>query len=103
MNTYTGYSKEYWENCWQQEDTLQLAKYLANFNQRQNSIVELFKANNISHVCDVACGFGAYSLLFASMIFHPYTENEIKALLSGRNIERLIIREEAESTVILKK
>jgi len=217
MCSHTNYSEDYWEKCWKSEDTEQLEKYLANFYKRNNSTLELFKANGISHICDVACGFGAYSLLFASngfrvegfdisptsveitkaglskynidtslykvadilntgyadetfeglivhavldhltvadarkaldelhriakpdglifisfdaieevdletpheilkdgslrytegerasMIFHPYTEAEIKTLLSDRNIEKLIIRDEAERIVILRK
>lgn len=66
MQAPSNYSADYWENCWKQENTAQLEKYLANFNQRNSSIVDFFRANNISHICDVACGFGAYSLLFAS-------------------------------------
>lgn len=216
MNSPIAYN-EYWENCWKSEDTKQLEKYLANFNQRSNSIIEYFRSNNITHVCDVACGFGAYSLLFASngflvegfdisptsveitkaglskynidssrykvanilatgyadetfeglivhavldhltvtdaykaldelhritkpsgliyisfdaieeddletphevladgsllytegercsMIFHPYTDSEIKTLLSGRNIEKSIIQDGSERVVILRK
>lgn len=94
MDLCTNYSKDYWEKCWKSEDTTQLEKYLANFYQRSNSIVEYFRQNNITHVCDVACGFGAYSLLFASNGFRvegfdisPASVEITKSCLAKYNID----------------
>ena len=63
------YSKEYWDKCWRNEDVGELKRYLARYRHRENEIVKLFRANGVKRVCDAACGFGAYSLLFASCGF----------------------------------
>ncbi len=60
------YSKDYWEKTWQSENEYELQQYLKGYNGVSNSIVDIFKQNNVVSICDVACGFGAYSLLFAS-------------------------------------
>lgn len=56
----------YWERCWKEENTTDLYRYLDMYYGIQTGEIEIFKKNNIESVCDAACGFGAYSLAFAS-------------------------------------
>lgn len=60
------YCKDYWEKVWQSENEYELQQYLKGYNGITNPVVDIFKQNNVVSICDVACGFGAYSLMFAS-------------------------------------
>ena len=61
-----GNGEGFWENCWKQEDPEELSVYLDRYYQLKDSIIDVFKEHRIKSVCDAACGFGAYSLAFAS-------------------------------------
>jgi len=56
----------YWERCWKDEDRAELYRYLDAYYGLQNREMELFKEHGAVSVCDAACGFGAYTLAFAS-------------------------------------
>lgn len=58
----------YWERCWGEEDLEELRKYLDTFYQWRSKEIDIFKAHDIQKICDAACGFGAYSLAFASNV-----------------------------------
>lgn len=64
MNEKT--SQELWESRWKSSIGTNYTAYLECFNKKQDPIIELFKRYNVHHVCDAACGFGAYSLMLAS-------------------------------------
>lgn len=59
----------FWETRWQGSTPDDYRAYLAPYYQRQDPIIDLFRQHNIRHVCDAACGFGAYSLMLASAGF----------------------------------
>ncbi len=57
---------QYWDRCWQEENVADLFRYLDGYYQLKSEEIEFFKQNGINSVCDAACGFGAYSLAYAS-------------------------------------
>lgn len=66
MNDYN----KYWECCWKEENPTELYRYLDMYYKMKCKEIDIFKEHNIVNVCDAACGFGAYSLAFASNGFH---------------------------------
>lgn len=60
----------YWERSWKEEEPDALYKYLDMYYGLQRKEIDIFKEHHIVNVCDAACGFGAYSLAFASNGFH---------------------------------
>jgi SAM-dependent methyltransferase len=83
MNDYN----TYWEKCWQDEDSEELYKYLEGYFELNSREIEIFKEHNIVNVCDAACGFGAYSLAFASNGFNvssfDISETAVETTISG--------------------
>jgi 2-polyprenyl-3-methyl-5-hydroxy-6-metoxy-1,4-benzoquinol methylase len=61
---------DYWERCWKGEDRAELHRYLDAYYGLQSREIELFKEHGAVSVCDAACGFGAYTLAFASNGFN---------------------------------
>ena len=61
-----------WEQIWKLENTDDLMRYLAGYANLKNDIIDVFKENNVKKVCDAACGFGAYSLAFATNGFEVF-------------------------------
>lgn len=57
----------YWKNVWTGVEVNDYKKYI-NLNYDYN-FIDIFKQNNISHVCDVACGFGKYSAILSKNNF----------------------------------
>lgn len=57
---------EYWECCWKDENRENLLRYLTSYKNYKDEVIDIFKQHNVRKVCDAACGFGAYSLAFAS-------------------------------------
>lgn len=63
----------YWDRCWKDEEPAELYQYLDMYYKVKLKEIDLFKEHNIVTVCDAACGFGAYSLAFASNSFHVHS------------------------------
>ena len=63
----------YWERCWKEDDSTELYRYLDMYYKMKSKEIDIFKEHNIVKVCDAACGFGAYSLAFASNGFDVYS------------------------------
>ena len=63
----------YWEHCWKEENPTELYKYLDMYYKLKCKEIDIFREHNIVNVCDTACGFGAYSLAFASNGFNVYS------------------------------
>ncbi|MDO5399836.1 MAG: class I SAM-dependent methyltransferase [Eubacteriales bacterium] len=59
-------TQDFWETCWQRDTDRDYGKYLKAFYQKQDPMIDLFKRHHVRHVCDAACGYGAYSLMLAS-------------------------------------
>ena len=58
---------KYWENVWTGVEAKDYKKYIdLNYDYK---IIDIFKKNNISRVCDAACGFGKYSAIFSKNNF----------------------------------
>lgn len=64
---------KYWERCWNEEDIQELFNYLDRYFEMRSTEIDIFKENNIKNICDAACGFGAYSLAFASNGFNVHS------------------------------
>ncbi len=62
----------YWEQCWREEEPTELYNYLDMYRGITSREIDVFKEHNVKRVCDAACGFGAYSLAFASNDFDVY-------------------------------
>ncbi len=77
----------YWEQCWKDEDAEELYRYLDGYYELKSREIEIFKEHNIVNVCDAACGFGAYSLAFASNGFNvssfDISETAVKRTIDG--------------------
>lgn len=58
--------ENFWEDCWKQETPEKLYAYLDSYYQFKDRMIDVFKEHHVKTVCDAACGFGAYSLAFAS-------------------------------------
>lgn len=56
----------YWDLCWREEDSYQLQTYLTGWKNYRGREIELLKEHQVKSVCDAACGFGAYTIAFAS-------------------------------------
>lgn len=80
-------SNKYWEECWKQENLAELYQYLDKYNGYKSKEIEVFKEHHIAKICDAACGFGAYSLAFASNGFEVHSfdisETAVKITKSG--------------------
>ena len=61
-----------WEQCWKREDPRVFPQYLAPYYQLQSPEIEIFQAHHLHTVCDAGCGYGAYTLAFASNGFEVY-------------------------------
>lgn len=62
----------FWEKCWNEEDTAELYRYLAQYDKLKSEEIEIYKQRELKTICDAACGFGAYSLAFSSNGFETY-------------------------------
>ncbi len=78
---------EYWNSEWKYATVSEYKKYI-NPNGRPK-FFDIFKEYNISYVCDVACGFGAYSVMLNNNGFHTagfdVSENSINITKSMLN------------------
>lgn len=88
------HNQSFWETCWQRGSAEEYSTYLAAYYQKQDPVVDLLKEHNTLHVCDAACGFGAYSLMLASNGFQvegfdiaPTSVEITKQLLSKYGID----------------
>ncbi|NLL90998.1 MAG: class I SAM-dependent methyltransferase [Ruminococcaceae bacterium] len=64
---------EYWEKCWNEENSEELFNYLDGYFEMKSPEIDIFKENNIKNICDAASGFGAYSLALASNGFNVHS------------------------------
>lgn len=98
-------SYKYWEKCWKEENVEELYTYLEKYNKCSMQEMEIFKEHHVTKVCDVACGFGAYSMAFASngMLFHPYDWEEIDSFVQAYNVIYKATNSKNEKIVIIKK
>lgn len=80
----------YWERCWKEDDSTELYKYLDKYFGMKSKEIEIFHEHNIVNVCDAACGFGAYSLAFASNGFHVHSFDisETAVEITKKGLER---------------
>lgn len=56
----------FWERSWREEDLTELYMYLDMYRGKKSREIDIFREHNVINVCDAACGFGAFSLAFAS-------------------------------------
>lgn len=84
------YSEDFWERCWLEENPTELYACLEVYNGLHNTVIDLFKQNNIKTVCDAACGFGAYTLAFASNGFqvHSFDISKTAIAISKKGLEK---------------
>lgn len=83
-------NEKYWEKCWQEENIEELYTYLEKYNKCSMQEIEIFKEHHITKVCDAACGFGAYSLAFASNGFevHSFDISETAVEIAKAGLEK---------------
>ena len=65
-NDFSTVSSEFWERCWRSENLDELMRFLAGYVNLGGEIFDIFKNHGVKKVCDAACGFGGYSLAFAT-------------------------------------
>lgn len=58
--------KNYWESCWQEEDSVQLQTYLEGWSNYHGREIDILIEHRVKSVCDAACGFGAHTVSFAA-------------------------------------
>ena len=80
----------YWDTCWQDEKPAELYKYLDSYYKMKSKEIDIFKAHNVKNVCDAACGFGAYSLAFAShgFVVWSFDISETAVEITKRGLEK---------------
>ncbi|MDE7262457.1 MAG: class I SAM-dependent methyltransferase, partial [Oscillospiraceae bacterium] len=95
--------ESYWEDCWKLENPEKLFSYLDGYYQFKGSIIDVFKEHHIKTVCDAACGFGAYSLAFASNGFHvkSFDISPTAAEITRRGLEKYGIAADVKAVSIL--
>ena len=62
-----------WETLWSREDGDALVSRLERFYGLQSRAIAVFKDFGAVRICDAACGYGAYSVAFASNGFEVYS------------------------------
>lgn len=62
-----------WENLWSRSERETVFSYLERFYKLNSSFIDIFRDYGAVRVCDAACGYGAYSLAFASNGFEVYS------------------------------
>ncbi len=95
--------ENFWEDCWKSEDPAQLHAYLDGYDQFKGRIIDIFKEHHIRTVCDAACGYGAYSLAFASngFIVKSFDISPSAAEITRRGLERYGITADVKAASIL--
>ena len=58
--------KDYWKTSWQRDAHRDFSQYAAPFFRMKSREIEVFWENHLHTVCDAGCGFGAYTLAYAS-------------------------------------
>ena len=59
-------SKTFWEDRWESERFEAVFACLEKYYQWKDEVLDVFRCHGVKTVCDAACGYGAYSLAFAS-------------------------------------
>lgn len=82
--------KDVWENCWNGTDAAPLGPLLERYYKKESAEIELFRQHGIKTICDAACGFGAYSVAFASQGFRvdSFDISETAVRLTRAALER---------------
>lgn len=91
------YINSYWKSVWSGIEAKDYKKYInENYNYE---FIDIFKQNNISHICDAACGFGKYSVVCSNNNFEvsgfDISEESVsltKAMLNEFNLEYVDFR-----------
>ena len=58
--------KSYWDREWRSQEMSEYQTYLGSHIRSHPWFLEEFRKNEIKHVCDAACGFGAYSAMLCA-------------------------------------
>lgn len=95
--------ENFWENCWKQENSEKLYTYLDGYYLFKDSIIDVFRAHHVNTVCDAACGYGAYSLAFASNGFQvkSFDVSPSAVEITRRGMERYGIAADVKTASIL--
>lgn len=95
--------EDFWEDCWKQENLEKLYTYLGGYYQFRDRMIDVFKEHHVKTVCDAACGFGAYSLAFASNGFHvkSFDISPTAAEITRRGLEKYGIAADVKAASIL--
>lgn len=62
-----------WEGLWSCADRDTLFLHLEHFYRLKSHAIDIFKDFGAARICDAACGYGAYSVAFASNGFEVYS------------------------------
>jgi ubiquinone/menaquinone biosynthesis C-methylase UbiE len=62
--------KEYWNGVWSNPDIKEYIAYVKGYSTWKPKFIKIFEEHNVSSVCDVACGFGAYSVMLVKNGFN---------------------------------
>lgn len=96
-------SKDFWESCWQSENPEAMYACQDSYYRWEDGIIDIFRAHRIEKVCDAACGFGAYSLAFASNGFQvtSFDISPSAVEITRRGLERYGIAADVKAASIL--
>ncbi|MDE7221552.1 MAG: class I SAM-dependent methyltransferase, partial [Oscillospiraceae bacterium] len=95
--------KDFWEERWKAGGLEAFADNLAQYYQWKDEAVEIFRSHGIKTVCDAACGYGAYSLAFASNGFQvsSFDISSAAAKITRRSLEKYGITTDVKAASIL--
>lgn len=95
--------ENFWEDCWKVENPQKMYAYLDGYYQFKDQIIDVFKEHHVKTVCDAACGYGAYSLAFASNGFQvkSFDISPSAVEITRRGLERYGITADVKAASIL--
>lgn len=96
-------SKTFWEGRWESEKFEAVFVYLEKYYQWKDEVLDAFRRHGVKTVCDAACGYGAYSLAFASNGFQvsSFDISPSAVEITRRGLERYGIAPNVKTASIL--
>lgn len=96
-------AKNFWEARWKTGEPEAFGVHLEKYWHWKDEVVGIFKSHGIRTVCDAACGYGAYSLAFASngFLVKSFDISPAAAGITRRCLEKYGIAADVKAANIL--
>lgn len=96
-------SNTFWEDRWESEPFEAVFACLEKYYQWEDAVLDVFRRHGVKTICDAACGYGAYSLAFASNGFQVsgFDISPSAVEITRRGLERYGIKANVKTASIL--